>query len=504
VLRRHVFVLTFLACCACAGHARAADLRAKLEPVIRKAGASIEDRPDQSLLIAFRNPDGKWAGTLTVGNAAPAWDVPKATSTGLYFMAQAHEPGIAASERLIHLAHEIAAQDDGSLGVRQPPPSSSPPWTLWIGATLGWVVLGALLVLRRVPVHWSVRAPHLVPAAIQTTIFTYWWIYWPEAGAQIATFPPELLLAYAFDGILSTLWLREWKVGVGPVPVVLSSNLFTSPGPWTAFTIIAVAFLTRLFIQRGGKHVLNPSAAGLSVALLLSLFFPSIFQAGGVFSRLTIPPNIAELILLLALLPQVRFHIALATVGTAVGLLQAASIFNDVPGIAMPGTLIMLVLFVTDPATIPKTPVGLLAYGYFIGMGVGVTGFATRQLGVPDDRLVKVLPVPFANALVPAFDALGNACARRWRLALLQTRWNLLHIALWWGLAVPALAQEKPRQFDAATHWTYRTPLIVRGPDDVPRCERNPTFCNAFSFASELSLWIDHWRGRSADAAGRG
>lgn len=491
---RRLFFLAAMLFLVGGSKGEASDLASRLEPVARSEGATILPQQNQSVLLAFTTPEGRWEGTLIVGNDAPYWDVPRATTNSLYFTAQAHLPGIAISERLIHLAHDIAARDDGSFGVRHPPQPWAPPWPLWLMAISGWTLLGILLLVRRCPVQLNIKLPHLVPAAIQSTIFAYWWTYWPAAGVQIATFPPEILLAYAVDGILAVVWLREWKVGFGPVPIVLSSNLFTAPGPWTALVIILVAFLTRMFVVRNGKHVLNPSAAGLTAGLLLTVLLPGIFQAGGVFSKLSIPPNIAELILLLALIPQARFRIALATVGTAVGLMNASHLFAEVPGLAMPGTLIMLVLFVTDPATIPRTPVGLLAYGYFIGMGVGVTGFATHHLGVGDDRLVKVLPVPFANALVPTFDALGAAAARRWRLAVLQPRWNLLHIAVWWALAIPPLVREKPRQFDAATHWTYRTPLIAFGADDVPRCENNPTFCRPFTFGGELSLWLERWR----------
>jgi hypothetical protein len=473
----------------------ALDLRAQLDPIARAAGAHLAPPRDQSVFVVFDNAEGRWAGTMTLSTDAPAWDVPRATTRSFYVMAQAHQPGIEISERLIALAHEIARQDDGTFGIVRHPPERRPfPWTLWTMAACAWVVLAVLLRWRRISVQRNIRLPHIIPAAIQATIFTYWWIYWPGAGAQIATFPPEILLAYGVDGILAALTGKEWKIGFGPLPIVLSTNLFTAPAPLTALVIITTALGTRAFIQRNGKHVLNPSAAGLAVGLLLTVVLPHYFQAGGVFPRLTIPPNMCELILILALIPQSRFRIALATVGTACGALLAGHFAPEVHGIAMPGILIMMVLFVTDPATIPKTPVGLFAYGLFIGLGMGVISVASRLFGVGDDRLIKVLPVPFGNALVPVFDSLGAAAAQRWRLTLLQPKWNLLHIAVWWAIAVPQLLQEKPRQFDAATHWTYGTPLIVRGPDDVPRCENNPAFCHTFTFGSEISLWIDRWR----------
>ena len=95
---------------------------------------------------------------------------------------------------------------------------------------------------------------------------------------------------------------------------MLSANLFAwfeQPG---AILLVSAAVASRHFIRRDGHHVLNPSAAGLTLAGLLSLTSP-FFGYEDVFHTLNLAPNMAEVLVLLTLIPQIRFRIVLVSVG---------------------------------------------------------------------------------------------------------------------------------------------------------------------------------------------
>jgi hypothetical protein len=269
---------------------------------------------------------------------------------------------------------------------------------------------------------------------------------------------------------------------------VLSANLFAWFLPAGSIVVVLVAIASRTFIRRNGHHLFNPSAAGLTVAGLLSFFSPN-FAFDGVFHTLSLAPNMAELLILLALIPQTRFRIVLASVGAILGMKWFGLIWAAGPNLGTPGTLLTIALFATDPATMPRTPVGQLLFGAVVGFGVVLFSAVLTLAGLPDD-FAKVFPVPIANLLVGRFDSVGGRLAAR-APSFLSPRWNLAHVMVWLILVVPPVARFKPPQFLIAPHWTYATPLVVGSRDGVPHCDANAVFCQPFSFAQELRRWID-------------
>jgi hypothetical protein len=187
-------------------------------------------------------------------------------------------------------------------------------------------------------------------------------LYWPAVTSRVPAIALQIGIAYAVDAIVSLLKEGTWRVGFGPLPIVLSANLFAWFTDVGAVVVIVVAVASRTLIRRGGRHVFNPSAAGLTFAGFLSLFW-SAFAFGGVFHTLAMPPNIAEVILLLSLIPQTRFRIVLISLGAALGL----QLCCPGHGVGLPGLLLAFALFATDPATVPRTPVGQLLFGAFVG-----------------------------------------------------------------------------------------------------------------------------------------
>ena len=256
-----------------------------------------------------------------------------------------------------------------------------------------------------------------------------------------------------------------------------------------AVVVIVVAVASRTFIRRGGRHVFNPSAAGLTFAGFLSLFWPA-FAFGGVFHTLAMPPNIAEVILLLSLIPQTRFRIVLISLGAALGL----QLCCPGHGVGLQGCCSRLRC---SPRTRPpfrEHQSGNSCSGAFVGSAT--LGFSNLLVycGKADD-LSKVFPIPIANALVPWFDAIGETRLAR-GFSFLGPRWNLAHVALWMWFAVPDIAATKPSQFLIAPHADYVSPLVNYRDDGLPRCEDNPTFCRPFTFAQEIAGWVELRRGR--------
>jgi hypothetical protein len=272
------------------------------------------------------------------------------------------------------------------------------------------------------------------------------------------------------------------------MPIVLSANLFSWFGEAGSVTVILVAVVSRSAVRRGNRHVFNPSVAGLTVASILALF-SSRFAFDAVFDLLPLAPNMSELILLLAILPQLKFPIALVSVGSVIGLEVSRAVWGPSPSAAFPTMILAFALLATDPATIPETQAGRLLFGLFVGNGLAMSSWMLKSAHYTDE-FSKVYPIFIANALVPWFDRLGRAATARWRLAVLAPRWNLAHMGLWFVLVSWILYVQKPLTFQPGLHWTYGTPLVTTGARDYPSCADNPTFCRPFTFTSEVSLWM--------------
>jgi hypothetical protein len=420
-------------------------------------------------------------------------------------------------DRLVLGAHTLADRDDGSW-------TDAPTRQQFDGSRLGyswapepgltdamwWFVAIALVlaVWRRGRISFELKLPHLLPATIQVLIFTYWSIYWPDVRNHLPSVAVQLVMAFAADAAFSYLRLGIWRVGAGPLPVILSANLFAWFNTTGVVVMILTAFGTKTFLRFRGRHLLNPSATGLAVAGTLAAIRPDVIAFGGVFDTMNAAPDIVEVIFLLSLIPQARFRIVPVSIGAVLALRAL-----DNPTILRPSMLLALSLLATDPATIPKTELGKTLFGVFIGLTLPGISLLLRHLGRVDD-FAKVIPIPFANALGPAFDYVGvgaETLAARVVAAVrrlfgrppsperVATRprldvTNALFVACWLLLIVPAMRDEKPRHFEASLHWTWGTPLVVRDADDVPRCASNAVFCQPFMFAQEAALWLDRLR----------
>ena len=473
----------------------------RLESVVSPAGAfHLTQARSFAFELSLEGKHGQSAGVLHLDRTSRD-NVFRFNSRHFTMRIENHTSDIGITARLIRAAHRVAAQDGGgwsSSRILEPPLDLDP-----VRDTTSFVlvVAAALCVYRRERVLWDLRIPHLLPAFIQVVLFAYWSLYWPVVRIQMPVILLQIVLAFALDAALSFGRFGSWRIGASPLPIVLSINLFVWFGPYGMILSILVAFLSKTFVRRKGRHILNPSATGLTVTGLVSYIVPRFTSVSGLFHTMNLPPNMGELVLLLALLPQLRARIVPLSIAT---VLVMQNRYTNLP----PPLLLAIALLATDPATTPETDIGKMLFGLFYGFGFVFASWFLRRNGQIDD-FAKVMPIPLANALVPVFDAVGRstvAGAKRVGRALGQ--WtavkipasfirpvpNLALVAFWLMITVGRLTMEKPGAFESALHWTYGTPLVVRDADDVPRCADNPIFCQPFSFVGEISAWYKRHR----------
>ncbi|MEZ4266536.1 MAG: hypothetical protein R3F39_09170 [Myxococcota bacterium] len=373
---------------------------------------------------------------------------------------------------------------------------------------LAWLAAAAvpllifLLFIRRPrgsPLAARFKLTHLLPATLQLTLFTYWSLYFAGVAEYAAIIGMQIAWAYLVDALVSLARRGRWTVTFGPLPVVLSTDLFL----WfagahlaSAFGVIAIAIASKsLLVRRDGTHIFNPSVLGISAFALAALVIPDAWRYRDIAGELNLPPNMTELILLIALIVQLRIPIVLVSLGGALALsaLMSAHVITILIPTWAP-VFLVLTLLATDPATIPRTPAGRLLGGLLLGLTMGLTGLALITAG-HSDFFAKVVPVLLLNAVAPALDRVARALPALIR-APLAPRLNPAHVLIWVLFIGTSLADGwKASAFEAELHARYETPHVVMDVDGLPTCELNPVFCQPFSFAAELALW----RGQSAD-----
>lgn len=366
----------------------------------------------------------------------------------------------------------------------------------WL-AVAGAIILLFVLAFRRPrgsPIAARFKLTHLLPAILQTTIFTYWSLYFADVSGYATIIAMQIAWAFLVDALISLARHGRWTITFGPLPVVLSTDLFL----WfagahlaSAFGVIAIAIASKaLLVRRDGTHIFNPSVFGISAFALAALVIPDAWRYRDIAGELNLAPNMTELILLIALVVQLRIPIVLISLGGALALsaLMSAHVITILIPTWAP-VFLVLTLLATDPSTIPRTPGGRLLGGLLLGLTMGFTGLALISLG-HSDFFAKVVPVLLLNALAPALDRAARALPAR-LAAPLAPRYNPAHVLLWVLFISASLADGwKASSFEAELHARYETPHIVSALDGLPSCELNPVFCQPFSFAGELALWL--------------
>ena len=222
---------------------------------------------------------------------------------------------------------------------------------------------------------------------------------------------------------------------------------------------------------------------------VLCIIAPSTFGYIDISEQLNLPPNMAEVILLVALVAQTRVPIVLISLSGFITMLGCQAIgFSAGLSPYWPAVLLALLLLVTDPATSPRSGVGRVLFGAAFGFGIASFDVLLAASGA-STFFAKVLPVPIVNYFVPQFDAAG-----RWLRAkasrVLTEQHNGRHIVAWLMLVVMTLFQGvKEGAFTPSMHVLEQSRHIRTDGSGRVTCEVNPAHCAPFSIAEEIALW---------------
>jgi hypothetical protein len=289
----------------------------------------------------------------------------------------------------------------------------------------------------------TIKFTHALPAILQMVLFAYWSIYWPQVLDHLPVVAVQLGVAYAFDFLLAWTLRRPYSPSLGPVPIVLSTNLFVwfPPGDGLLYMlVIAIALTSKALILSGGRHIFNPSVFGIAGVGVLCIVMPGLFHYQDISHDFDRPPYMAHVILLLALIPQVRLRTAPVAVGAALAMVGAMLIVYSMTGYRggpnpwWPPWLLAITLLAGDPATIPSASLSRLLFGLFLGAAFYLVSRALI-FSIGTDFFSKIIPIPLANLLVPSFERAGTRLSVRWP-GLGRATANRAYVAAWVSMSV--------------------------------------------------------------------
>jgi len=350
---------------------------------------------------------------------------------------------------------------------------------------------------RPIPIHLGFRVNHLLQISVQFLVFLYWALYWPPAQVYLLQLAVLTVFAFVVDCVVSMLRYGNWRAGFGPIPVVLSSSLFVwfvGDDTYMAFVMVGLGVASKHLIQRGGRHIFNPSAFGVSMVAIPCLLFPRWFGAVDISHQLNTPPNMVEVIFLLALFVHWQVPVILITIGAALSSLVMLLVIPLVfhahpysPSVSWAPIYLGISLLVTDPATTPKRPMAQFLFGFAYMIGFAVIGSLLNFDHM--NYWSKMLPIPIINVLAPSFDRFV-AARPTLSVSWLEQGFNRWHVLAWGVLvfAVLCLVPTKPNYFDPQVSRAARfTQFDSTG---SVTCLTNPVFCRPFSFGREVYMWL--------------
>ncbi len=295
------------------------------------------------------------------------------------------------------------------------------------------------------------RPQHYIQAMVQTSVYLYWGYYWRPVYEHVWLILAQILFAYTFDMLLSWSRKRDYTLGFGPVPIILSINLFMwfrDDWFYLQFLMIALGFMGKEYVRwtREGKnvHIFNPSAFALGIisVLLITTNTTSLTWGQEIASTLTLAPNIYTFLFLVGLVVMYFFSITLVAGMAAITLFGFSALYSSVSGVPyfidseIPAAVFLgLHLLITDPSTSPRTPLGKLVFGLLYGIGVFALYTLLGAMGVPT-FYDKLLCVPLLNLSVIAIDNFVRSVKTEsmvnvWKSDWFSGRANLAHMALW-------------------------------------------------------------------------
>ena len=173
------------------------------------------------------------------------------------------------------------------------------------------------------------RPQHYIQAMVQCSVYLYWGYYWRPVYDHFWLIISQILFAYTFDMLLSWSRKRDYTLGFGPIPIILSVNLFLwfrDDWFYLQFLMIAIGFMGKEYVrwQREGRsvHIFNPSAFALGIfsLILIATNTTSLTWGQEIASTLTLAPNIYTFLFLIGLVVMYFFSITLVAGMAAITL----------------------------------------------------------------------------------------------------------------------------------------------------------------------------------------
>ena len=296
-----------------------------------------------------------------------------------------------------------------------------------------WTATGlcaiALIVLRNRPLRTEIhlRRHHGVQFLMHSTIFVYWAFVVDEVVDQAWLYVAQIVLAYLFDLILGWWKRGKWLLGLGPVPVVGSINLFLwFKDDWWYWQIVmlAIAFSSKPLLRwtRDGRetHIFNPSAIALAALSVGTILTQSTDITWGVTiaRSLNAPTYMVETIFAVGVIVQLLFGTTLVTAGAALTTWTIGVVYYQLTGwwffndTHIPIAVFLgMNLLITDPSTSPQSKMGRFLYGAAYGLAVFPLWSVLQAFGRPT-FYDKLLQVPVMNLMVPIFQRMGASLER--------------------------------------------------------------------------------------------
>jgi hypothetical protein len=293
---------------------------------------------------------------------------------------------------------------------------------------------GRVLIYQFIP-----RKVHYVQLLMHSSIYAYWGWYWREVYRFVPLLAAQVVFAYALDMLVCWSRRDKWILGFGPIPIILSTNLFLwFRDDWFIFQflLITIGILGKEFIKwkRNGQltHVFNPSSLPLFLFSIALIATRSTDISAGVQIATTFhyPPHIYGEIFLLGLIVQGLFQVTLVTLSAAAALYVLNLWYTGMTGdyqfidSNIPVAVFLgLHLLVTDPATSPRKGFGKILFGAMYGAGV-FGAYSLLKLMHAPEFYDKLLCVPPLNLTVRFLDQMSDALAARLRAFVKFPSWT--------------------------------------------------------------------------------
>jgi TPR repeat protein len=324
----------------------------------------------------------------------------------------------------------------------------------------GWI----LVLLRRakaegrtLSIEGKPRKHHIVQIGVQAALYAYWGYYWDPVYGQLPLIVAQVIFAYLFDLALSWQRYGNYRFGVGPWPVVFSTNLFLwfrDPIFGAQFLMIATMFLAKEFLkwERHGKrvHIFNPSAFGLTLAALVLIATQSVHLSWGeqISQSLGYGPLSFEVMFIMSAVSQLFFGVAVVPMAAALTLVGLGYLYFTVTGVwffidtSIPiAVFLSLNLLITDPISSPYSTGGKAIFGFLYGVGVMLLFIGLRLIEtVPTDAdpgltaafFDKLLHVPLLNLMARGIDRIGPKIPlEKLTGSLMGFKERAVHVATW-------------------------------------------------------------------------